>query len=149
MKEKHIRQRVESCLSLSRLSPCTRRQFGAVILDPVHNCVVADGYNGPLRGGCGDLCADKTCAREGITSGSQLEIGCVHAEQNAIYNAARRGASVEGCWIFVNGEPCLICAKAIVQVGIKKVICIANVYDGAGVELLKNSGVLVQLIQDY
>lgn len=147
MRGKHLRQRINSCRDLAALSTCSRRQFGCVILEPKGNVVVSDSYNGPLRNARGNLCGDTHCLREGITSGSCLEIGCVHAEQNAIYNATRRGATLTDCWLFVNGEPCLVCAKAIIQVGISRVFCIGGVYStSAGVDLLEMNNVRVHTL---
>jgi deoxycytidylate deaminase len=78
-----------------------------------------------------------------------MEIGCVHAEQNAIYNAARRGVSLVGSWFIINGEPCKVCAKAIIQVGAEKVICIEGGYScKEGIVLLQNSGVGVYYSDD-
>ena len=145
MKPKHLAQRVETCLSLARLSSCPRRQYGALIVDPVSNVVISEGYNGGLRGGA-ELCGEQTCARTalGIPSGERVEVGCVHAEQNAIFNAARLGRSVLGAWIIINGEPCLLCAKAIKQAGIIRVICVDGGYTlKEGVNLLRSSGVIV------
>lgn len=145
MKPKHLAQRIETCLSLSRLSTCPRRQYGALIVDPSSNVVISEGYNGGLRGGSA-LCGGNTCSRnaEGIQSGDRVEIGCVHAEQNAIFNAARLGRAVLGAWIIINGEPCLLCAKAIKQAGIARVICVDGGYTlKAGVDLLRDNGVIV------
>jgi len=146
VKAKHLKQRVESCFALAALSTCSRRKIGCVILDPQSNVVISDSYNGTLRGG-GDLCGTHRCLREGIESGTRLEVGCVHAEQNAIYNASRKGVSLLGAWLFVNAEPCAICAKAIVQVGISRVICIVGGYSvQEGVDLLEEAGVKVHTI---
>lgn len=146
MKPKHLRQRVANCLSLAELSPCVRRQFGCVIVDPDSNVILSEGYNGTLRGG-DDLCGGDACKREEIESGTCLEIGCVHAEQNAIYNAARLGVSLVGAWVIVNGEPCKVCAKAIVQVGVVKVICVENGYScKEGVEILRSHNVKVSAV---
>lgn len=145
MKPKHLAQRIETCLSLARLSPCPRRQYGALIIDPASNVVISEGYNGGLRGGS-ELCGERSCSRSalGIPSGERVEVGCVHAEQNAIFNAARLGRSVLGAWIIINGEPCLLCAKAIKQTGIARVICVDGGYTlKEGVDLLRDSGVTV------
>ena len=145
MKPKHLAQRIETCLSLAGLSPCPRRQYGALIIDPASNVIISEGYNGGLRGGS-ELCGEHTCSRTalGIPSGERVEIGCVHAEQNAIFNAARLGRSVLGSWIIINGEPCLLCAKAIKQAGIARTICIDGGYTlKAGVDLLRDNGVIV------
>lgn len=114
-----------------------------MIIDPKSNVMLSEGYNGNLRGGT-ELCGGAVCDRRDIESGTQLEVGCVHAEQNAIYNAARLGTPLAGSWFIVNGEPCRLCAKAIVQVGASKVICIDGGYScSEGVELLKKSDVEV------
>jgi len=147
MKGKHLKQRVEACLSLSALSPCPRRSFGCMLLDPSRNVVISEGYNGTLRGSKAALCGGAVCSREGIESGTNLEVGCVHAEQNAIYNAARRGVSVEGSWAFINGEPCEMCAKAMVQVGVSRVFCINGGYTTKnGVEVLRQAKVPVHKV---
>ena len=111
--------------------------------------ILSEGYNGGLRGGT-SVCGDKAlCSREllGITSGEKLEVGCVHAEQNAIYNAVRLGTSLMGSWFIINGEPCRICAKAIVQVGAECVICVGGVYDtDNGLNTLRKHSVNVKII---
>jgi len=150
MRVKHLAQRVETCLSLASLSPCPRRQYGALIIDPASNVVISEGYNGGLRGGS-ELCGEHTCERTalGIPSGERVEIGCVHAEQNAIFNAARLGRSVLGAWIIINGEPCLLCAKAIKQAGIVRTICVDGGYTlKAGVDLLRDNGVIVNEVSN-
>lgn len=147
MKGKHLMQRVEACISLSQVSGCCRRKIGCLILDPASNVVISDGYNGPLRRSVGDLCGGATCLRTSIESGTNLAVGCVHAEQNAIYNAARLGASVVGKWLFVNAEPCPLCAKAIVQCGISRVFCVGGAYTTTeGIDILEAHGVLVHTL---
>jgi dCMP deaminase len=146
MNPKHLEQKIDSCKAMASLSNCTRRKVGAVIIDPLHMIAISEGYNGTLRGSCDKLCGGSTCLRENVKSGEHLEIGCVHAEQNAIYNATRRGVNLIASWLLVNCEPCLLCAKAIVQCGISKVICIGGIYSTTeGVELLKNNNVEVEM----
>lgn len=146
MKSKHLEHRIKTCLSLASLSPCKRRQFGCVVIDPEANVILSEGYNGALRGGS-ELCGGGACDRDKLKPGCNYEVGCVHAEQNAIYNAARIGTSLEGSWFIINGEPCSICAKGIVQVGAKKVICVAGVFGQLdGVDILQNAGVDVVLV---
>lgn len=148
MKAKHLRQRIHSCLALADLSPCVRRSFGCVVIDPDNNVILSEGYNGYLRGGS-SLCGGTLCHREGIESGCSLEVGCIHAEQNAIYNAARLGVSLVGSWFIVNGEPCKLCAKAIAQVGAVHVICIEGVYaNSEGLDILREAQVKVTTIAD-
>ena len=145
MKAKHLVVRVEQCLALAALSPCPRRQFGAMLIDPATNSVIADGYNGTSRGSPYFFCGGNCCEREGIESGIRLELGCHHAESNALANAARRGASTEGAWLIVSGEPCLMCSKILFHAGIKHVYCVQHGYAGGsdGIEFLRINGVEV------
>ena len=146
MKEKHLRIRIEQCLTLGKASNCPRRKFGALLLDPTRNVVLMDGYNGGPRGG-GELCGDDVCLRDtqSIPSGTRVEIGCHHAEMNVVCNAAAHGVATAGAWLIVTGEPCIMCSKLIHHAGITRVIVVDGGYGGAnGVVYLKNHGVEVQ-----
>jgi deoxycytidylate deaminase len=83
-----------------------------------------------------------------IQSGTQLHLGCHHAESNAITNAARLGIKTDGCHLVVTGEPCLACAKLIHHAGIAKVYCIQGGYVGgdAGPEYLRTHGIEVEYV---
>jgi len=149
MKEKHIRIRIEQCLTLAKASNCPRRKFGALLLDPERNVVLMDGYNGAPRGG-GELCGGATCLRDerSIRSGTRMEVGCHHAEMNVICNSAAAGVATKGGWILVTGEPCVLCAKLIHHAGITKVIVVGGGYAGEnGVDYLKAHGVAVQAVE--
>lgn len=145
MKPKHINVRIQQCLALAALSPCPRRQFGAMLVDPSTNSVIADGYNGTSRGSPHPLCGGDECERNGLASGVRLELGCHHAESNALANAARRGASTDGAWLIVSGEPCLMCSKQVLHAGIARVYCVKNGYAGGdvGLDFLRRNGVEV------
>lgn len=131
MKSKHLRIRIEQCLALAAASECPRRKFGALLLDPVRNTILVDGYNGGPRGG-GTLCGGDQCIRDrdGISSGTRVEQGCHHAEMNVVCNAAASGVRTAGAWLIVTGEPCLMCAKLLHHAGIVSVICVRNGYAG-------------------
>lgn len=131
MNLKHVAIRVEQCLVLAKASNCPRRQFGALLIDPSRNVILSDGYNGGPRGG-GRLCGGESCLREDhqIPSGTQIQVGCHHAEMNVICNAAANGTQVRGAWLIVTGEPCLMCAKLIHHAGVSRVLCVANGYAG-------------------
>lgn len=148
MRDKHIRIRIQQCLALAEASNCPRRKFGALLLDPVRNVILVDGYNGGPRGG-GDLCGGTTCLRDqlDIPSGTRLEIGCHHAEMNVICNAAANGIACQGAWLINTGEPCLMCAKLIHHAGISRVLLIQGGYAGEnGLSYLEQHGVeLVRL----
>ncbi len=145
MKDKHIRIRVEQCLVLAGASNCSRRKFGALLLDPTRNVVLMDGYNGGPRGG-GELCGGAVCLRTeaGVESSTRMEIGCHHAEMNVVCNAAANGVSTRGAWLIVTGEPCLLCAKLIHHAAITRVMVVRGGYMGAnGVDYLQSHGVEV------
>lgn len=148
MNEKHLRIRVEQCLSLSKASNCVRRKFGALLLDPRRNVVLMDGYNGGPRGG-GRLCGGETCLRDelGVKSGTRMELGCHHAEMNVVCNAAASGVATSDAWLIVTGEPCVMCAKMIHHAGIARVYVVSGGYAGDnGVAYLEQHGVEVVAI---
>ena len=130
---------------LSQAASCPRGRVGAFIIDHRNNPVSA-GYNGGPRGAIGSLCGGEFCERSArcIPSGTQTEIGCHHAEQNAIANAAARGISTEGCVMVVTCSPCLACARLIHHAGIKEVVTTEG-YDGRGAVYLRNVGVEVSV----
>lgn len=149
MKPKHVRVRVEQCLALAEASNCPRRKFGALLLDPVRNVILMDGYNGAPRGG-GKLCGGDECLRttQSIASGSQMEVGCHHAEMNVICNAAASGVSTQDAWLIITGEPCMMCSKLIHHAGIVQVLCVSGGYAGTnGVGYLRDHGVAIQYIE--
>ena len=106
---------------VSERSNCSRRKVGAVIVRDNH--IISTGYNGTPMGITN--CFDGGCPRCGgkSESGTHLdECLCVHAEQNAICQAARYGLSVEGGTMYITISPCLTCAKLLINVGIRRVI---------------------------
>lgn len=117
------------------------RQVGAVIVKDKR--IITTGYNGAPAGV--KSCKEKgECLRQklGIPSGTRQETCfAVHAEQNAICQAAKLGISVEGATIYVTHQPCTICTKMIINSGIKKVIYKHGYPDDFSLELLKESGV--------
>jgi dCMP deaminase len=88
-------------------------KFGCVVVGP-DNEIRTTGYNGFPRG----VNDDDNSRHERPEKYFWAE----HAERNAIYNAARVGIPLKGCRIYVNGTPCMDCARAIVQAGIVEVI---------------------------
>lgn len=146
MNPKHLTIRVKQCELLASASTCPRRQVGAIIVDPRSNVVISEGYNGPPRGAQGSLCGVGACQRDmmQISSGQRNDVGCHHAEANAIANAARTGASTLGCALVVNCDPCLMCAKYIHHSGITQVYapCEDGVHIG-GLAYLREHGVKV------
>lgn len=127
-------------------STCLRRKVGAAIVKD--NRILATGYNGAPVGLA--HCIDRGCMREklGIPSGQRHELcRALHAEQNAIIQAAVHGIAIQGSVIYVTNQPCVMCSKMIVNAGIKKVIFAGEypdelsleIFDEAKVELVKIS----------
>lgn len=104
-------------------STCLRRQVGAVIVKD--NRILSTGYNGTPAGIT--HCLERGCIREerNIPSGERHEL-CrgLHAEQNAIIQAAYHGVSINGADLYCTNQPCIICSKMLINAGIKKIyIC--------------------------
>ena len=108
--------------------------------------IVTTGYNGAPAGI--KTCMERgECLREkkGIASGTHAEICyAIHAEQNAIIQAARLGISIDGATLYCTHQPCVICAKMIVNAGIRRVVYQEGDPDDFGVEMLKEGGVILE-----
>lgn len=119
----------------------SNRQVGAVIVKDKR--ILTTGYNGAPSGIVS--CKEKgECLRKklNIPSGTRHEICyAVHAEQNAIIQAAKIGVSVQGATIYVTHQPCSICTKMIINSGINRVVFREGYPDEFSVELLKEAGV--------
>lgn len=103
-------------------STCLRRQVGAVIVK--ENRIITTGYNGAPSGlkHCTEIGGCER-ARLNIPSGQRHELcRALHAEQNAIIQAAKVGVSTEGATIYITLQPCVICAKMLVNAGIKRIV---------------------------
>ncbi len=88
---------------------------GAVIYNPNTHAILMDGYNGFPRGVNDDIPERKARPLKYLYT--------VHAETNAIYNAARNGVALEGMGMALDWHPCARCAGAIVQSGIIEIVC--------------------------
>ncbi|MBQ5441609.1 MAG: cytidine/deoxycytidylate deaminase family protein [Firmicutes bacterium] len=121
-------------------STCLRRNVGAVIV--VENHAIATGYNGAPKGvkHCSEIGG---CLREklNIPSGQRHELcRALHAEQNAIIQAAAMGHAVEGGTIYVTHQPCVICAKMIINAGIKRIVVKEGYPDEMSADILEEAG---------
>lgn len=128
----------------AKRSTCSRRNVGAVIVRD--NRAVATGYNGAPRGlaHCEELGG---CLREklGVPSGQRHELcRALHAEQNAIISAASMGNAIEGGTIYITHQPCVICAKMIVNAGIKRIVVREGYPDELSQEILDEAGLKVE-----
>lgn len=125
---------------VSERSTCLRRKVGAIIVKDKR--IISTGYNGAPRGL--PHCLDIGCLREklGIPSGERQEL-CrgVHAEQNAIIQAASSGTSMEGATMYCTTAPCATCAKMIINAGIKRLVLAERYPDELGEELIREAGI--------
>jgi len=96
-------------------------------------------------------CGNEGCSRKKLklSGGRGLEVLCsVHAEINAIANAARKGIKIDGSVMFVTSFPCLICMRAIIAAGIKKIVYMNDFYKPHYLEMLGKNGVEVKQITE-
>jgi len=121
-------------------STCLRRQVGAVIVKDKR--ILSTGYNGAPTGF--PHCRETGCLREqwGIPSGERQEI-CrgLHAEQNAIIQGALHGVSVAGADMYVTHQPCITCAKMIINARIRRVVCLNSYPDELARSFLEQAGI--------
>jgi dCMP deaminase len=117
-------------VAVSANSKCYSRKVGAILVDD-NKCIVATGYNGVPSGisHCEKMNRnmERACPRRlaGYQSGEGLHLcRALHAEENVIIWAARRGMKIEGTTLYLNrqGVPCLRCTEHIIQAGIKEVV---------------------------
>jgi len=112
--------------TVSLRSTCTRRQYGAIIVSTGDH-ILSTGYNGAARDE--PHCLNIGCERERlkIPKGERYEL-CVsvHAEANAIIQAARGGASIDEATLYVNGTPCKMCWRLIKNAGIAEVVFVED-----------------------
>jgi len=121
----------------ARQSTCLRRNYGAVIVDPVRRVQVSAGFNGACKGL--PHCTECLRIKLKIPHNSDYQ-KClsVHAEQNALVQAEQ---SVRNCYVYIYGidkevqeviqdpKPCFFCTKLMLNAGISKVITLTNIYD--------------------
>jgi len=123
-------------------STCLLRQVGAIIVKDKR--ILASGYNGAPSGV--RHCDEVGCLREQmhIPSGQRQELcRAIHAEQNAIAQAAVMGVSVKDATIYITTQPCVICAKMIINAGIKRIVYKGDYPDTLAMDLLREAGIEV------
>jgi len=121
-------------------STCIRRQVGAVIVRDKR--ILSTGYNG-APSGC-KHCEDIGCLRDALSvpSGERHELcRAIHAEQNAIIQAAYSGVSIKNSTLYVTHEPCVFCAKMIINAGIERVVYLLPYSDKMAEDWLIEAGI--------
>jgi dCMP deaminase len=134
-----------TCL-VARRTTCLRRAVGAVVIKDRR--LLSTGYNGApsnVR-----HCAETGCLRQQlhVPSGERHEL-CrgIHAEQNAIIQAAYHGVSIKGATLYCTNQPCSICAKMIINAGIIRIVYQDGYTDPLSAEMLAEAGIdMVKLI---
>ncbi|MFH1459903.1 MAG: cytidine/deoxycytidylate deaminase family protein [Candidatus Omnitrophota bacterium] len=131
---------------VAKRSTCLRRQVGAVIVKEKR--ILATGYNGAPSGL--EHCEKIGCLRDKlkIPSGERHELcRALHAEMNAILQAAQYGISVKDSIIYCSNQPCVICAKMIINAGIKKIVVLSKYPDKFAKKILDEAKVKVTVIK--
>jgi len=121
-------------------STCRRHHVGAVAVRNKH--ILATGYNGAPSGA--KDCLELGCLRDelGIPSGTRHEI-CrgIHAEQNVIIQSGLHGVSIEGATIYATHNPCVLCAKMLVNAKIKRFVSFGVYNDSSFLDLFREAGI--------
>ncbi|ADH85976.1 deoxycytidylate deaminase [Desulfurivibrio alkaliphilus] len=133
---------------VAQRATCVRRKVGAILVRDRR--IVATGYNGAPSGI--RHCLEVGCLREelAVPSGERHEL-CrgLHAEQNAIIQAALHGVSLQSSMLFCTNMPCSICSKMLINAGITKIYYREGYADSMAAEMLSEAGVpLVQVAAD-
>jgi len=121
-------------------STCLRRQVGALIVKDKR--ILASGYNGAPAGV--SHCEEVGCLRQqlNIPSGERHELcRAIHAEQNAIVQAAYSGTTVRGATMYVSLQPCSLCAKLMINAGITRLVYRGSYPDELAFSMLNEAGV--------
>ncbi|MCQ1528516.1 deoxycytidylate deaminase [Lutispora saccharofermentans] len=127
---------------VKKRSTCLRREVGAIIVKD--NRILSTGYNGAPKGL--KHCRETGCIRSdlNVPSGERHEL-CrgLHAEQNAIIQAAVFGAAIDGATIYITLFPCVVCTKMIINSGIKRIVLREAYNDPLSMKMLEESGITV------
>jgi len=129
---------------VSERSTCLRRRVGAILVRDKK--ILASGYNGAPTGIT--HCDKAGCIRTrlNVPSGQRHEL-CrgLHAEQNALLQAALHGVSAKGSTLYATIQPCIICAKMIINAGVKEVVIEDGYPDKMARDFLKEAGVKLRI----
>jgi dCMP deaminase len=131
---------------VSKRSTCTRRNVGALIVK--NKRILATGYNGAPTGL--KHCMDLGCIREqmNIAPGERHEL-CrgLHAEQNAIIQAAYHGVTINSAQLYCTHLPCSICIKMLINAGIEKIYYLEGYPDDLASKLMDESSIIIKKVQ--
>lgn len=130
---------------VAKRSTCLRNQVGALFVK--NKRILTTGYNGAPAGL--PHCDEVGCAREGVASGTRHELcRAVHAEQNAIIQAALHGVSIEGSTLYCTHQPCILCAKMMINARIRTVVYEESYPDETALDFLDQAGIGVRKLTE-
>jgi len=130
---------------VAKRATCLRRSVGAVLVKDKR--ILATGYNGAPAGL--KHCVDVGCIRQKlkIPSGERHELcRALHAEQNALIQASLYGISVKGSTMYATCQPCVICAKMLINAGIKEIVIAGGYPDKMALDFLKEAKIKIKKI---
>lgn len=122
----------------SKLSYARRNKVGAIIVK--NNRILTHGHNGTPVG------YDNNCENENSDGTLTTKDEVIHAEANALYYCAKYGISTDGATLYVTMSPCVKCAQAIIQAGIKNIFYRIKYRDTFGIEFLKKNNIKITQI---
>ena len=131
---------MEMSYVVSKRSTCMRRKVGAILVKDKH--ILSTGYNGAPKGL--PHCSEVGCLREqrNVPSGERHEL-CrgLHAEQNAIIQAAVFGVSIKGSILYCTNTPCVVCVKMLINAGVKEIVYSGEYPDELAKKMLNESDI--------
>jgi len=129
-------------------STCMRRQVGAVVVKGKN--ILATGYNGTPSGIT--HCSATGCLREQlkVPSGERHEL-CrgLHAEQNAIIQAAKHGINIDGSTLYCTHSPCIICSKMLINAGVRHIVYQVGYPDQLSLDMLGEAGISFEMLEKH
>jgi dCMP deaminase len=140
---------MEVCDAISKRATCDRGRSGCVIAKD--NQILVTGYVGAPAGlpHCDEAGHQLKKMLHEDGSVTTHCVRTVHAEQNAICQAAKRGIAIAGATLYCRMTPCRTCAMLIINCGIVRVVCQRRYHDGAdSEEMFKKAGILLEYIHD-
>jgi dCMP deaminase len=134
---------MEMAYVVSKRSTCTRRKVGAILVKDKH--ILSTGYNGAPKGL--KHCSELGCIREdmNIPSGHRHEL-CrgLHAEQNAIIQAAVFGVSIKDSVLYCTNTPCVVCVKMLINAGVKEIVYSGDYPDDLAKKMINESNIKIR-----
>lgn len=140
---------MEVCRAVAKRTTCDRGRVGCVIAKDKQ--ILVTGYAGSPKGlpHCDEVGHQmKTTIHEDGRQ-SQHCVRTAHAEQNAIVQAAKTGVAIDGATLYSKMTPCAVCAKMIINAGIKKIVCEKRYHAGSeSEEMFKQTGIDISFIDE-